>query len=170
MLCFTLSFFRKCSDGNAARKEHGADIIYSNFSARGISVTSLPLKILSCELLSWHTSFVPSRLDQNPSTVERMPAIQAAAWLHGLKDAPSSNCVNYSPLPPPELRKMSAFAIFLWSKKKTYASFGVHPGENFKPGFEAGQNTRIQEGNGRAPVVVVVCLSFNKACWTNKVE
>ena len=26
MHCFMLSFFRKCSDGNAARKEHGAYI------------------------------------------------------------------------------------------------------------------------------------------------
>ena len=85
MHCFMLSFFRGCSDGNAARKEHGADIISSNFSPRVISVTSLPHKILSCEFPTWQPCFVSSRLDQNPSTAERMPSIQAAAWRHGLK-------------------------------------------------------------------------------------
>jgi hypothetical protein len=83
MHCFMLSFFRKCSDGNAARKEHGADIISSNFSPRGISVTSLPHKMSSCEFPTWQPCFVSSRLDQNPSTAERMPSIQAAAWRHG---------------------------------------------------------------------------------------
>ena len=127
MHCFMLSFFRGCSDGNAARKEHGADIISSNFSPRGISVTSLPHKILSCEFPTWQPCFVSSRLDQNPSTAERMPSIQAAAWRHGLKWTISGMyLLRHVSMPPPFPHQSCArcrLSPFSCGAKKKFVSY-----------------------------------------------
>ena len=72
MHCFMLSFFRGCSDGNAARKEHGADIISSIFSPRSISVTSLPHKISSCEFPTWQPCFVQVLASTPPRRVGQL--------------------------------------------------------------------------------------------------